>query len=354
VTLSVAHAEAVVGEVAGHAVVLRYAGIEGEYAALRRTAMLVDRSHRARMSFEGEKRVDTLTGLVTNDVAALSPGLGQYAAALTPRGKIIADIRIFAREHELLVDVPARAAAGWNAMVRKYVNPRATRYADRTSVLSDIGVFGVRARSIVAALTGVSADTLGAFAPYAHMAAESDGMPMLVSRAPDVGIEGYDLFLPADAMGEIWRRATELGAIPTGLDAWEIARIEAGRPEWGIDIDESTIPQEANLDELHAISYTKGCYTGQETVARVHFRGHVNRHLRGLTSPGAGALPRAAQLFDEQDKPVGDVRSSAMSPRLGSVAIAMMRREVEPGAEVRVRWEGGEATAGVLTLPFPD
>ena len=118
-TLSVAHAEAVIGEVAGRAVVLRYAGIEGEYAALRRTAMLVDRSHRGRMSFEGEKRVDTLTGLVTNDVAALSPGLGQYAAALTPRGKIIADVRILAREHELLVDVPARAAASWNAMVKK-------------------------------------------------------------------------------------------------------------------------------------------------------------------------------------------------------------------------------------------
>jgi folate-binding protein YgfZ len=186
------------------------------------------------------------------------------------------------------------------------------------------------------------------------MAAENDGIPMLVARAPDVGIEGYDVFLPADAMGEIWRRATELGAVPTGLDAWEVARIEAGRPEWGIDIDESTIPQEANLDELHAISYTKGCYTGQETVARVHFRGHVNRHLRGLTSPSAGALPRAAQLFDEQDKPVGDVRSSAVSPRLGSVAIAMVRREIQPGAQVRVRWEGGEATASVLTLPFPD
>ena len=352
--MSVAHAEAVVGEVAGRAVALRYAGTESEYAALRQTAMLVDRSQRGRMSFEGDKRVDTLTGLVTNDVAALSPGTGQYAAALTPRGKIIADVRIFAREHELLVDVPVRAAASWNAMVRKYVNPRATRYADRTDVLADIGVFGVRARSIVAALTGASADALGALASHAHMVTESDGMPMLVARAPDVGIEGYDLFLPADAMGEIWRRAAELGAVPTGLDAWEIARIEAGRPEWGIDIDESTIPQEANLDELHAISYTKGCYTGQETVARVHFRGHVNRHLRGLTYPGSAALPRAAQLFDDHDKPVGDVRSSAISPRLGGIAIAMVRREIVAGSQVRVRWDGGESTASVLTLPFSD
>src|SRR4051794_33287911 len=239
-------------------------------------------------------------------------------------------------------------------MIKKRETRGATRYGDRTDVLAEIGVFGVRARAIVASLTGASADALAGLAPFAHMVTECDGMPVLVARTPDVGVEGFDLFLPADTVGEIWRRAVELGAVPTGLEAWEIARIEAGRPEWGIDIDESTIPQEANLDELHAISYTKGCYTGQETVARVHFRGHVNRHLRGLTSPGAGALPRAAQVFDEQDKPVGDVRSSALSPRLGSVAIAMMRREIEPGAQVRVRWEGGEATVSVLTLPFPD
>ena len=112
--------------------------------------------------------------------------------------------------------------------------------------------------------------------------------------------KAIELFLPSDPIGEIWRRAIELGAVPAGLDAWEIARIEAGRPEWGIDIDESTIPQEANLDELHAISYTKGCYTGQETVARVHFRGHVNRHLRGLTYPGHDAAPaRRAALRRE-------------------------------------------------------
>jgi tRNA-modifying protein YgfZ len=239
-------------------------------------------------------------------------------------------------------------------MVRKYVNPRATRYADRTDVLADIGVFGVRARSIVAALTGVTSDALAALAPYAHMATECDGMPMLVARTPDLGVEGYDLFMPADIVGEIWRRATELGAVPTGLDAWEIARIEAGRPEWGIDIDDSTIPQEASLDELHAISYTKGCYTGQETVARVHFRGHVNRHLRGLTYPGEAALPRGAQLLGEQDKPAGDVRSSGVSPRLGGIAIAMVRREIAPGSQVRVQWEGGESTANVLALPFPD
>lgn len=353
-TVSLAHSEAVVGEVAGRPVVLRYSGIEAEYAALRRAAMVVDRSHRGRMSFEGDRRAEMLTGLVTNDVGALAVGAGQYAAALTPRGKIIADIRIFAREHELLVDVPVRAAAGWVAMVHKYVNPRATRYADRTETLADIGVFGSTARRTVAALSGLNSDALGALGSYAHVTATCDGIPMVVARAPDLGLEGYDLFVPADAQAHVWRRALELGAVPGGLDVWEIARIEAGRPEWGLDIDESTIPQEANLDELHAISYTKGCYTGQETVARVHFRGHVNRHLRGLTYPGGTPLPRGAQLVDEHDKPIGDVRSSAVSPRLGGVAIAMVRREVAPGSQVRVRWDDAESAASVLALPFPE
>jgi len=316
--------------------------------------MLVDRSHRARMTFEGDRRLETLTGLVTNDVGALTPGTGQYAAALTPRGKIIADIRIFARANDLLVDVPTRAAAGFVAMVRKFVNPRATRYAEQTVTLADVGVFGVRSREIVASLSGLTPDALASLAPYASVSADVQGQQVLVARAPDISVEGYELIIPADGRSELWRTAVELGAVPGGHEAWEIARIEAGRPEWGIDIDDSTIPQEANFDELHAISYTKGCYTGQETVARVHFRGHVNRHLRGLAYPGGAAIPQGAQLIGEGDKAVGDVRSSAISPRIGGVAIAMVRREVVPGSSVRVQWEGGETTASVVQLPFAD
>jgi len=353
-TSSLAISEAAaVADIAGRSVALRYTSIEAEYAALHRSAMLVDRTHRTRMTFEGDHRVDTLTGLVTNDIGALTAGSGLYAAALTPRGKIIADVRVFARESDLLIDVPVRAAAGWVAMIRKYVNPRTSRYADHTESLADLGIFGIRARGIVAAAVDVSVEALAALAPYSHVAGTVDGNSVLVARVPDIGIEGYEVIVPAESRAQLWRRALEFGAVPAGLDTWEIARIEAGRPEWGIDIDETTIPQEANLDAMHAISYTKGCYTGQETVARVHFRGHVNRHLRGLTYPGVDPLPQSAQLFADGDKPVGDVRSTAVSPRLGGVAIAMVRREIAPGTVVRARWEGGESSAVVLELPFP-
>ena len=114
-------------------------------------------------------------------------------------------------------------------------------------------------------------------------------------------------------------------------------------------MDADTLAQEANLDALDGISFTKGCYTGQETVARVHFRGHVNRCLRGLQ--GAVPIPRGAELLDG-DKSVGEVRSSVVSPRLGPIALAMVRREVEPGEDVTARWEGGEAQARVREIPF--
>jgi folate-binding protein YgfZ len=139
--------------------------------------------------------------------------------------------------------------------------------------------------------------------------------------------------------------------VPAGLAAWEIARVEAGRPEWGIDIDETTIPQEANFDEFDAISYTKGCYIGQEVVARVHFRGHVNRHLRGLRSAGAPP-PTGAQLIDDTGNHVGDVRSAVASPRLGGIAIGMVRREVASGATLTARTEHGEQRVDVAALPF--
>ncbi|HJR42064.1 MAG TPA: glycine cleavage T C-terminal barrel domain-containing protein [Gemmatimonadaceae bacterium] len=340
-----------VGDIAGHSVAMHYGDIAAEYAALRRGAMLVDRSARGRSRVEGAKAAELLTGLVTNDVDALTSGQGLYAAALTPKGKIIADLRIFAEGERFLIDAPVRAQAGWMATLRKFVNPRLAPYRDASDTLRQIGVFGVRAREIVSLVLGVDVSTLEAMAPYAHATSERVA-DALVARVPDAGLEGYEIFLPADAHAELWRALSDAGATPAGLLAWEVARIEAGRPEWGVDMDDNTIPQEANLEELHAISYTKGCYTGQEVVARVHFRGHVNRHLRGLLCGRAEPPPSRAELSDSSGKAVGDVRSSALSPRLGAIALAMVRREVEPGTTVAVRWEGGEATADVTPLPF--
>ncbi len=342
-----------VQELGGRDVVLAYSDVVAEFAALRTGAVVVDRSFRGRMRFFGERSGEALTGLVTSDVIATAPGHGHYAAALSAKGRIVSDLRIFAMPvgSSYLVDAPPRAWPSFLAMVKKYVNPRLSGYRDDSHAIRDVGIFGADARRVVSKLTGMNGETLGALEPFDNVTATVHGAEVLVARVPDVGLEGYELFVPFEIFDSVWRDARAAGAVPAGLSAWEIARIEAGWPEWGIDMDENTIPQEANFDELNAISYTKGCYIGQEVVARVHFRGHVNRHLRGLRAAGPPP-PTGAQLIDDTGNHVGDVRSAVQSPRLGGIAIGMIRREVAPGAQLTARSEHGEQRVDVVALPF--
>jgi folate-binding protein YgfZ len=353
-TAGAARGASAVQEIGGQDVVVAYADVHAEYDALANGAIVVDRSHRGRMRFFGATSGDALTGLVTSDVVSLAAGHGQYGAALSAKGRIVADVRIFATGDGYLVDTPARAWPGFVAMVKKYVNPRVSGYRDESHAIRDLGIFGRDARRIGATLSGIEAEALGAMAPYANATAAIDGAAATVIRSPELAVEGYELLVPFEAFERVWRDAVAAGATPAGLAAWEIARVEAGRPEWGIDIDDATIPQEANFDELNAISYTKGCYIGQEVVARVHFRGHVNRHLRGLRSASSDAPPTGAQLIDDDGNHVGDVRSSVSSPRLGGIALAMVRREVLPGTSLTAKWENGERRIDVALLPFTD
>jgi folate-binding protein YgfZ len=284
---------------------------------------------------------------VTNDVTALVPGEGQYAAALTPKGKIVADLRIFALEDSLLIDTSAAAAPGWKEMVRKYINPRIAPYHDLTSELGDFGVFGRSSRLVVSRVTDVDDRDLAALAPYGHLSRPFEGATVIIARVPEIDIDGFDIFVPTEAAASLRKKLEGAGILAGSSATWQIARIESGRPEWGVDMDESTLPQEANFDELGAISYTKGCYIGQETVARVHFRGHVNRFLRRLRFVTRPAPPKGAELVDETGKVIGDIRSSALSPRFGGVALGMVRREVLAGTTLQARWEGGECSVQI-------
>lgn len=333
------------------------ASLEEAYDALHHGAVLLDRSHRSRGRFSGPKAAETLTGLVTNDVVALKPGHGQYAAALTPKGKVIADVRIFARSDALLVDVAEAAAAGWWAMIRKYVNPRLAKYADVSAETCDLGVFGPRAREVVSRTLSIEWERLGALGMYAHLESEFGEHRVMVARVPDLGVEGYDLLAPRSAHDALCTALCTASGTHSALAApaelATVARIEAGRPEWGVDMDETTLAQEANMEALGAVSFSKGCYTGQETVARVHFRGHVNRHLRGIRFDAEVPVPRGAELLDDTGRSVGEVRSSALSPRSGRIALAMVRREVDAGAHLTAQWSEGRVGATVAELPLP-
>ena len=199
------------GDLDGRPVVLHYGDVEAEYSALRTGTLLVDRSLRGRLRVRGEKAKEMITGLVTNDVLALEPGHGHYAAALTPKGKIIADVRIFVDGDTLLIDAPARAYSGLLAMMRKYLNPRVVPFADESATSGDLCVAGTNSRLVLAEAFGASSATLGTLAPYGHIAVEVEGAAVLVVRTPEVGVDAFDCFVPA-ASQEALRAPTRPGS----------------------------------------------------------------------------------------------------------------------------------------------
>jgi folate-binding protein YgfZ len=327
-----------------------FSAVAAEHEALRNRVAVLDRSARLRMLFSGAKPAETLTGLVTSDVIALHPGYGQYGAALTNKGKVITDLRIFARADDLLVDVPESGSAAFAALIRKMVNPRLARYADVSALLRTITLAGPQTAPTLDALFGAGAGAVVHGAPFAHHTLSFSGVDVLVAVVPDLGGITVDCFVPVEAAHALWDALVAEGATPVGCEAAEIARVEAGWPAVGLDMTDETLAQEANIDALGGVSYTKGCYTGQETVARVHFRGHVNKHLRGVRS--AEPLVRGASLSDATGELVGDLRSAVSSPVEGHIAIAMVRRAVDVGGALVARWEGGEAQVTVTELPF--
>jgi folate-binding protein YgfZ len=320
------------------AIVAPIQAITAEEHALRSSAIVLERDDRRRWSIAGPNAADVLNGLVTNDVSKLTPGSGQYAAALTPKGKVIADLRILAREEDFLVDAAGPAASGWDNVLRKYVNPRLAKYSEITAQSADVAIAGPRAANVIAATLGIDSVALERLPPHSHLPLALAGAAHTVVRAAELEVPAFDLIVAADERARIYGLLTEAGAVPASSATWEGARIAHGWPVWGKDMDETTLAQEASLDARGAISFDKGCYTGQETVARVHFRGHVNRFLRRARFAAAAAIPRGANLLDDSGKIVGDVRSSTITAEGGGVAIVMVRREITDGTTLTAGW----------------
>ena len=310
------------------------------------SAFLVDRTSRLRLVMSGEKAKESLGGLVTNDVVALTAGQGQRAVALTPKGRVIAMLRVFDRGTELLVDCEPGSADGLLAMIRKFVNPRTAKYTVISESTSCLAVHGAQAAKLLAPLADVEQATLDAL-PVLGLWRSEDGSLEII-RSDELSVAGFEVVASPERVAVLRSALETQGVHECEASRVESLRIERGLPRFGVEMDAETIPQEANLDILGAISFTKGCYTGQEVVARIHFRGHVNKHLRWLRSEIL--LPLGAVVVDSEGKEVGDVRSSTMSAERGPLAIAMVRREVVPGSAVRVRTDSGECTAQLVAI----
>jgi folate-binding protein YgfZ len=312
-----------------------------EHRELAHGCGLLDRSERGKLSLTGSDAVEFLNGQVTNELAGLRPGEGRYAAFLTHKGKMLGDVRVLAagpdrgaRPAELLLDTERVALQALFDLIRRFKVGYRVQLHKRTLERGLLSLIGPRAESIAAASL--------APAEHAHAPLELDGVTALAIRTED----GIDLLCDASHTEPLRAGLLARGASAVSEAAAECLRVERGRPRYGLDIDENTIPQEAGLNE-RAVSFSKGCYVGQETVARLHYRGRPNRHLRGLRLSAPAASGDQLALAG---RPVGRLGSVALSPSLGPIALALVRREAEPGAIVQVGEEG--ISAELCVLPF--
>ncbi len=313
-----------------------------EYRTLTETCGLIDRSERGKLALTGSGAVEFLNGQVTNELSDLHPGEGCYAAFLTHKGKMLGDLRILAigedparPPSELLLDTERVALQGLFDMIRRFKVGYEVELHKRTIERGVLSLIGPEAGRIAAAEALANIE-------HANAALEIDGIAAVVVRT-DVGV---DIICDAADVERLTTALRERDAVPVSQQAAECLRIERGRPLYGIDIDDTTIPQEAGLNE-RAVSFTKGCYVGQETVARLHYRGKPNRHLRGLRMPEPVAVGAELRLGE---RVVGRLTSAVVSPRLGPIGLALIRREAEPGTVVSIRENG--AAAEVIELPF--
>jgi folate-binding protein YgfZ len=308
--------------------------LDAQYRQLREECGLLDHSARGKLLVTGSEAAEYLQGQLTNDVEALEPGEGCYAALLDRKGHMQADMRVLAVDGEKIwIDTEPEALAAARRHLEMYKVGREVDVVDAGSERAIVSLIGPR-----------SAELAGSppLPEHSHQEIAVDGI-----ECPAVGTAfGIDLIPHAADRGRLINALVETGAPAVEPAAAEILRIEAGIPRFGSEMDTTTMPAEAGIVE-RAVDFEKGCYIGQETVARLHYKGKPNRHLRGLRLSAPAAPGTALMLGDRE---VGRLGGSCVSPTRGPIALAILRREAEPGAELSLGED--DVTARVVDLPF--
>jgi folate-binding protein YgfZ len=302
----------------------------------------------ALLTLSGPGALTCFQGLLTNDLEEPGDGAFVYGALLTPKGMIVVDGWTVRHGPQVSYTVPAMGRERALAIFTRSVPPRLARVSDRTADVAIYRVAGPRAAAVAIA-AGLEAPP-----PPGRVLQGPDELEM--ARATDAAPFALQLTVAAAQAERLRARLVAAGAVASDGATLELMRILAGWPRLGAEIDEKTIPQEVRFDEIGGVSYTKGCYTGQETVARLHFRGHPNRQLRGLLfDPEPPAAPAEGwSAVSHLDRDVGRVTSLAFVPAPGVtgagswIGLAVLRREVTPGAMVRAAGRD----ARVVDLPF--
>ena len=333
-----------------------------EHHAVRNSVGIVDISYRSRHQLTGDDRATFLHRIISNDIEGLSGGQGTYAMLLTHRGKIIADLNIYVFEDTITIDAAPETAENIFTELDKYIIADDVEISDLTAETGAIAVHGPKSSELVQSVLDVS--DVDALPERHNCVCETDDRfkhPIACVRTDTTGEVGYMLYTAAEALASLWEalmtEGSQFEVQPIGWHALESLRIEAGVPRYGAELTDAAIPLEAELE--HAIDFEKGCYIGQEIVARMKYRGHPNRLLRGIaiddnpTSQADCKLRPGARVFNGE-KEVGWVTSATFAPTLAKeVALGYVRIAVtEPGSRVQVETSGGRVDATVVLLPF--
>jgi folate-binding protein YgfZ len=303
-----------------------------QYNAARNSAVLVDRSSQGTIVLTGVDRASFLHALLTNDIAGLPMGRGVYAAYLTPQGRMISDMRVIETGNRMLLNVEGHVAAALADRLNKLIFSEDVQARDATGELAILGMHGPSAARMIEQATRLSvADLENA---YDNVTTEG----LTVVRDDALGLAGYDIYVPASDADAVRTKLIDAGAAQASEETSEALRIETGRPRFGIDMNTDTIPLEAGLED-RAISFTKGCYVGQEVIIRVMHRGHgrVAKRLVSIILTGT-KLPARGDTIHIGDRAVGEITSAAVSPKHdAALALGYVQRDhAAPGTELTV------------------
>ena len=341
------------GEYRGATTAAAFSDPHTELAALRTGCAVYDLGFRAKIALGGKDRVRWLNGMVSNNIRDLAAGDGVYAFILNPQGHILGDLNAYNRVESLLVDTDRSQAEKILAIFRKYIIMDKVEVSDLSEQLTALGVSGPKAREVLAACGFELPETVAPETGGLHLyEMKWGGVDCTLVRSDE---NSYEIWLTPGEVRNLWDALTAAGATPVGTEALETHRILSGVPLYGVDIRERELPQET--EQARALSFTKGCYIGQEIVERIRARGNVHRMFTGFVvendtpvRPGTKIVGRDAAAGDKE---VGEVTSVASLPgeSVRSVALGYIRREAgAPGREVTI----GAAAAKVVRLPFED
>jgi folate-binding protein YgfZ len=336
-------------------VVMDYGDWLIEHGALRQSAGVIDLSFRSRICLTGADRVRFLHGQVTNDVKRLRVGEGGYAAIVTAKGKMQSDLNLYTLENELLLDFEPALTATISQRLEKYIVSDDVQIIDVAPLYGVLSLQGPKADSVARSLGFFGELPLKPF-EWTKIADVTLGEIYLMNQ-PRLGTTGFDLFVPTGSLGAVADKliaaAKSAGGSACGWQAFDTARVEAGIPRFGVDMDETNIPLECGIED-RAVSYSKGCYIGQEVINRIHSIGHVNRELRGLRFADelkVGPV-KGDKLFHE-NKEVGYMTSAVKSPALNgkTIGLGYVRREVNQIGTILSLQTAGESFAVEIIKP---